>query len=156
MMNKYNLFILIMALLLNACEKKDNKGVETIHWDRDVCTRCAMLVSDRHYATQTRNIKTNKNNKFDDIGCAVSWLEKNDKNWQENTNIWVKDAINMKWIDAKTALWSTKNISPMGYGLLAYTKQTSENDKNYINFNQAIKIINKKNKENKNAKHQHQ
>ena len=43
----------------------------------------------------------------------------------------------------------------MGYGLLAYAKKTIANDKSYISFNQAIKVINKKNKENKNAKHQH-
>lgn len=160
-MKKYNLFrgslILLVIIFLYSCEKKDKNNLAKIHFDRDTCERCAMLISDREYVVQTRNIKTSKNKKFDDIGCAISWLTSNDnhdKNWQKNTNIWVKDAKNLKWIDAKTAIWTTGNISPMGYNLLAYTKETVI--KNKINFKQAIKLIKKRNMENEHARKKHQ
>ena len=30
-----------------ACEKKAETGVAEVHWDRDMCSRCVMVVSDR-------------------------------------------------------------------------------------------------------------
>lgn len=154
-MKKYKVVLLIMLLGIISCEKKDKSPIEKIHFDRDVCKRCVMLISDKAYVVQTRNINNSKNEKFDDIGCAVSWLAKQDKNWEETNNIWVKDFKTMKWIDAKKANWEHKGISPMGYSLRAYSHNSSVNGANYISFKQAIKLINKKNMHNKHTRKKH-
>ena len=55
--------------------------------------------------------------KFDDIGCAVIWLD--EQAWKEDarTEIWVTDHRNGNWIDARSASYVTGMVTPMGYGL---------------------------------------
>ena len=75
--------------------------------------------------------------KFDDIGCAVIWLE--DKQWKTDskTEIWVADYQSGEWIDARTASYVKRKTSPMEYALGA-THKTVENS---LNYEQAKKHI---------------
>jgi len=115
------LLLLSSLLLLGACKEEKTTGPIDVRWDREICARCAMAVSDRNYSAQVRGGRKGKKAKvykFDDIGCAVIWLDK--QNWKEDarTEIWVNDHRNGKWINAKTA-WYLKinNNTPMDYGL---------------------------------------
>jgi len=80
-----------------------------------------MALSDRKFAAQVRQPLAKgqipKVYKFDDIGCAVTWLE--DRPWKEDkaTEIWVVDHHTGGWIDARKASYVTGLVSPMGYGL---------------------------------------
>ena len=54
------LLLFSMAFSFIACEKKIETGVAKVHWDRDMCVRCVMVVSDRKNTVQIRNPDTGK------------------------------------------------------------------------------------------------
>jgi len=121
-------FLLIIQLLflVTACEEEKTTGAAEIRWDREICARCAMAVSDRNYSAQVRGGREGKKAKvykFDDLGCAVIWLDK--QNWKDDpkTEIWVNDHTDGKWINAKTAWYVRMNNTPMDYGLGAQTEK---------------------------------
>ena len=118
--------LVLSMLLLSACEKEKTTGAEKVRWDREICARCAMAVSDRNYSAQVRGGRTGKKAKvykFDDLGCAVIWLDK--QNWKDDarTEVWVNDHRDGKWINAKTAWYVKMRNTPMDYGLGAQTEK---------------------------------
>ncbi|WP_260295575.1 nitrous oxide reductase accessory protein NosL [Sedimenticola hydrogenitrophicus] len=114
------LFAGLLTLLVSACSGDPGTGPGEVKWDRDACERCRMVLSDRNHAAQIRYFPADKKRsklmKFDDIGCAVIWLE--DKPWKDDpkTQIWVTD-INGGWIDALSATYVKGDLTPMEYGL---------------------------------------
>ena len=120
------LFVLALGciLLLSGCGGDPGSGPVEVKWDRVTCERCRMVLSDRRHSAQVRvwSQDANQNGKsrlfyFDDIGCAVVWLE--DKPWRDDprTEIWVNDWRNGEWIDARAASYLTGQETPMQYGL---------------------------------------
>ena len=99
---KWFKFLLLFSLLLfTACEKKISTEVKKVHWDRDMCERCKMVVSDRKNTVQVINPKTGRSYMFDDIGCTVLWFKDDKIEWENNATIWINDITTGKWIDAK-------------------------------------------------------
>jgi len=81
-----------------------------------------MVLSDRHYGAQIRvppgeGRKWGKVYKFDDIGCAVLWMDQ--QPWKEGPaiEIWVADHRDGQWLDARSAYYVTGKTTPMEYGL---------------------------------------
>jgi nitrous oxide reductase accessory protein NosL len=115
--------VLLFVGLLGACSGDPDSGPKSVKWDRDSCERCRMVVSDRSYAAQVRyrpqGSPRSKVLYFDDIGCAVLWLE--DKPWkdQADTELWVIDYRSGEWIDARKAFYLPGRKTPMDYGLAA-------------------------------------
>jgi len=107
------------GFILTGC-LEEKTGPEPIHWDRDTCTLCSMIISDARFAAEVRGGPGRKLYKFDDIGCAVNWL--NDKPWagDEETEIWVAEQTstraNLRWLNARDARYVTGRHSPMNYG----------------------------------------
>ena len=109
-----------MLLLLAACSNDPGTGPAEIKWDRDICNRCRMVVSDPHFAAQIRHLpecKRSRVDKFDDIGCAMLWLDQQTFKDDPSIEIWVADFRTGEWIDARTATYVTQNTTPMEYGL---------------------------------------
>ena len=107
------------ALWLIGCGEKDpDHGPGKIHWDRDTCVRCRMIISDRHYAAQIRGGEKHKIYKFDDIGCALFWIKEQNIPWADdpNTEIWVTDYKTGAWLDARKAQYIANKTTPMLYG----------------------------------------
>jgi len=109
-----------LLLLLAACSNDPGKGPVEIKWDRDTCNRCRMVVSDPHFAAQIRHFPQGKRSRvepFDDIGCAVLWLDQ--QPWKDDPTIefWVADFRTGDWINARTASYIAQNATPMEYGL---------------------------------------
>ena len=115
----------MLILSLTGCSKKshDNNAAK-MHWDRDMCERCQMAVSERKYAVQVIDPKTHKVYKFDDIGCTVLWFEEAHIPWKDQAKIWITDAKTGEWIDARTAKYTDDSITPMAYGFAAFTDKT--------------------------------
>lgn len=114
----------------------------TIHWDRDMCARCVMVVSDRHNTTQVIDPKTGKKYVFDDIGCMVIWFKAEKITWSDKANIWITDAKSGEWIDAKTAFYDTDNVTPMAFGFSAHKlKSDIQQGKEIINYDEAVKRV---------------
>ncbi len=136
-------FIFVSIMSFNGCTKKDQKEPAKMHWDRDMCERCKMAISERKYAAQIVNPKTFRHYKFDDLGCAVLWLDEEKIPWKDKAIIWVTDAKTGKWINARTAMYTDDSITPMAYGISAFTKETFPKGKKALTFDEAKKVINK-------------
>jgi len=119
------LWALLLAVGLGGCSKKsyDNEAAK-MHWDRDMCERCKMAVSERKFAVQAIDPKTHKVYKFDDIGCAVLWFDEERIPWKDQAKIWITDAKTGEWIDARTAKYTDDSITPMAYGFAAFSDKT--------------------------------
>jgi len=112
--------LLLLLFLMTGCSQKEETGPVEVRWDKESCARCAMAVSDRNYSAQVRGGPAGKNTrvyKFDDIGCAVIWLDKQAWKDEPRTEIWVTDYRTGNWIDAGKAHYVTGKNTPMGYGL---------------------------------------
>lgn len=114
--------VLLLSLLLTVvgCSGDPGSGPSEVKWDRDTCERCRMVLSDRLYAAQVRGGSTGQKTrvyKFDDIGCAVLWLEQQPWRTDPRTEIWVTDYRTGAWIDARSAFYVKDRITPMAYGL---------------------------------------
>ena len=110
----------LFFVTLIGCTPKDVTGPGEVRWDRETCARCSMALSDRNFAAQVRGAPEGQRTalyKFDDIGCAVIWLEKQAWKKQPNTEIWVTDHRSGDWLDATTAFYIKGRLSPMNYGL---------------------------------------
>lgn len=131
----------LLVLLATACSAPPDTGPVEVKWDRDVCKRCSMVLSDRYHSAQIRaREKKDKHSKvylFDDIGCALIWLD--DKPWRDDpqTEIWVNDHRDGSWIDARKAYYIPGQITPMEYGLGAQPEPAD----NALNFEQARQQI---------------
>jgi hypothetical protein len=106
-----------------------------------------MAVGDRSFAAQVRAAAGGEQSrlyKFDDIGCAVIWLDT--QSWKDDadTEIWVADHRNGEWLDARKAFYVSGKISPMNYGLGAQADVTE----GALDFSQAVEHI-------KMAEHEH-
>lgn len=116
--------LLLAALLLTglaACSGDAGTGPSQVRWDRDACSRCRMVLSDRKHAAQIRYYPQGKGRSaialFDDIGCASLWMA--EQPWRDDprTEIWVTDRNSGEWIDARRAIYVTGDLTPMEYGL---------------------------------------
>ena len=109
----------ILALLIAACGDPGTGPVD-VKWDRVTCERCRMVLSDRHHAAQIRVREPDGRSRvhpFDDLGCALIWLEDQVSAGDPNTEIWVNDWRTGDWIDARTAFYILGQVTPMEYGL---------------------------------------
>jgi hypothetical protein len=125
----------ILIFLLFGCNE-NNTGYGKVHWDRDICERCRMVISDRHFAAQVRGGEKNQLYKFDDLGCALWWLKQ--QAWDDTrTQIWVTDYLNGEWLDARQAHYVSGLKTPMDYDLGAVKNPVSGS----LNFEQAREKI---------------
>lgn len=123
---------LLLSLLLGtlaACSNDPGNGPLEPKWDRFACERCRMVLSDRKHGAQIRVPQAENRSKvlfFDDIGCAVVWLEDKPLRDDPRTEIWVSDWREGSWIDARTAWYVRGQVTPMEYGLGAQVAPASE------------------------------
>ena len=108
--------LFLFAVLFAGCSVEPQSGPGEVRWDRETCERCAMAVSDPRYSAQVRGGPAGGRGrlyKFDDIVCALLWLEK--QPWRENpaVEVWVNDHRDGEWLDARSAWYVTGKITPM-------------------------------------------
>lgn len=114
-------FLALLVVLLAGCGGDPGTGPVEVTWDRDPCTRCGMVLSDRGHAAQVRILGAEGRDAvklFDDLGCAVVWLD--DKGLaDEAVELWVADHRAGGWLDAFNAHYVLGNPTPMQYGVSA-------------------------------------
>ena len=135
------IFIAFILTITNGCNNKVKGSVDKMHWDRDMCERCKMAISERKYAVEAVDMKKNKTYKFDDIGCAVLWMSESKIPLDNSIKLWITDAKSGKWIDAKTAIYTDDSLTPMAYGFAAYTKETLPKNHHTVNFKSVAEKI---------------
>lgn len=142
-MIKVRLFIFSsLIFMFLGCENKVEHGASKVHWDRDMCSRCVMVISDRKNTVQIQDPDTKKVYKFDDIGCMSIWFVDEDIKFKETADIWITDAQTGEWINAREAFYTTGNITPMAFGFSAYKSKTSvENSDEVIDYKEVLKRV---------------
>jgi len=138
-----SLFLVLFATAFSGCEKKPVGGAEKIHWDRDMCERCKMAISERKFAAEIIDPQNGKMYKFDDIGCAILWMDEEKIPWRAKAIIWITDAKTGHWIDARTAKYTDESITPMAYGFAAYSDKTLPPGSSTLDFGQVSEKVRK-------------
>lgn len=142
-MLKFKLLLFsLMILFFLGCEKKEQSGAAKINWDRDMCDRCVMVLSDRKNTIQLRDPNTKKVYKFDDIGCMVLWFNEEKIAYRDSAQIWITDALSGEWIDARAAFYTTGNVTSMAYGFSAYkSKESIKAGEEIITYDEVLKRV---------------
>jgi len=139
---KASIVVFLVVISFSGCEKKDPTAMHDVHWDRDMCERCRMVISDRHHAIQVINVQRGKSYMFDDIGCAILWFDDEKIEWADKAKIWMTDMTTGKWIDARKAFYDTNNITPMAYGFAAHeNKDSIKKNEEIVGFEEMSKQI---------------
>jgi len=133
-----------VLFFISGCDKATNNAMDKIHWDRDMCARCVMVVSDRHNTVQVKNPSNHKSYMFDDIGCMVLWFRDENISWSDKALIWITDVQTGEFIDARKAYYDTENITPMAYGFSAHKDKSSIKDgQEIIDYDEVCKRVKK-------------
>ncbi|MCL2525034.1 MAG: hypothetical protein FWF20_09215 [Betaproteobacteria bacterium] len=138
-----------LAALLG-CQKGDwPEGMAEIKWDRDTCTRCNMVISDRRFAAEMRGGPQNAALKFDDIGCLLFWIrdKQAEMPWLTDpaTKMWVADmhnkGENIKWLEPRHVHYVGRR-SPMGYNFAA-TAQPQAGSQDFASMREHLLALGK-------------
>jgi hypothetical protein len=78
-----------------------------------------MAISDPRFAAQIRMGAGRRVEHFDDVGCALAWLDALGDDAPLAQEIWVRDARGDAWLDARSAHYEAGHTTPMGYGFAA-------------------------------------
>ncbi len=139
-MTSYKSWLLLFVFLsFWGCERKIDLNPHDVHWDRDMCVRCKMVVSERQYAAQTTDPTTGRTYYFDDIGCVVLWFVEDEIEWADKAIIWVTDVKTGEWVNAREAKWSTISITPMAFGFAAHKSGTEPEGEEIIGYEEMAK-----------------
>lgn len=110
-----------------ACWQSPTTGPGKLHWDRQTCERCQMVISERRHAAQVRMPGKHTTHAFDDLGCALLWLDEQglgeqglgEQNHTESDlpyELWLRDPSGAQWIDGRSARFENGLSTPMAYG----------------------------------------
>ena len=141
-----NLFKLILSSLMlffiQWCDSKVSLDAKKVHWDRDMCERCKMVLSDRKFSAQVIHPDNGRKYSFDDIGCVILWFKEDKIAWADRAVIWVNHAKTGEWIDAKKAWYDVENITPMAYGFGAHlTKESIAPNQEIVDFDEVTRRV---------------
>ena len=129
----------LCSLSLSACSDRESLSPKDPAWDRDVCHRCQMMISDRNYSAQVINPAKGEHYFFDDLGCALNWLQETKPVWKNEALIYANDARSGKWVDVRQGIIAVQFVTPMSYGMGVFSKDTKmPEDKTVLTFEQAI------------------
>lgn len=140
-MKFFRVFLLSLSFLFLGCQEQKVDEATQLHWDRDMCDRCVMVISDRKNALQLRDPQTKKLYKFDDIGCMALWFKEEKISYKDSVKIWITDAKSGEWIDARAAYYTTQNTTPMAFGYSAYKSKEALGDVEILTYEQVIEKI---------------
>ncbi len=113
----------LLAVTLSGCSRQD-AGTEEIHYGREACARCGMIISDPRFAAEIRGGPDMNLAKFDDVGCAVNWLETKPWRVETTSKFWVMNSdTGSDWLDARASWFLPDMMSPMNYGFGAVPQQ---------------------------------
>ncbi|MDR0250568.1 MAG: hypothetical protein LBI35_04555 [Burkholderiales bacterium] len=79
---------------------------------------------------------------FDDLGCAIAWLDENQPAWRSEAIVYVNDTTDGTWLRLEEAVLAMPYITPMSFGIAAFSQREKiETDKTVISAQEAERII---------------
>lgn len=147
-MRRFSYWAAILAawFLLAGCQEMDTSAGK-LRFDRDICERCKMIISDRNHALEVVYPKERRRYYFDDVGCLALWVRDNQISWLSEALIYVTDSSNGRWIEARSAAWVEGYITPMAFGYAAFAPEKKEmleaQGKHIYQFSEVMETIQK-------------
>lgn len=137
-----NLLLLSFVAMFLGCQDEVTQGPSEVHWDRDMCSRCVMVISDRKNTVQVQDPTSKKVYMFDDFGCMAVWFFEEKAELQERAVIWITDVNTGEWIDARKAFYTAGNLTPMAFGYSAHKSRESIKDNaDVLTYKEVLKKI---------------
>ncbi len=129
--SKILVFFMLFSFLFVGCEKREvanfvskNGKPVAFKLGTTIDPECGMEVKRMKNASEVI-LKSGKTIIFDDPGCMVKWLHKNNLN-PKNVKMWTFSDDTHKWINAKKARYDMTDHTPMHYGFGAYEKNSTK------------------------------
>ena len=97
-------------------------GAVPIVWDGEVCGHCKMHVGDPRFAAQLQTAEGDVLN-FDDPGCLFDYLQSHQGAIHA---LYFRNHLGDDWLSESEAAFLPVEDSPMGYGIRAVPRGTSE------------------------------
>jgi hypothetical protein len=94
----------------------DKTGPRPVRWGEETCEYCGMIIDDPHFAAEIREGTGRQLWKFDDIGCAATYLAKQPLAEDTRVEFWAGDIEHGSWLDGRLAWYVGGVKSPKGYG----------------------------------------
>ncbi len=136
------LFSVLLSVIVFGCNKTVNTEPKKVTYDRDLCERCKMQLVDRYHSAQIVNPEDGKSYPFDDLGCAVLWLDETTPAWKDKALIYITDGKDGSWVEHKNAYYAEGYNTPMSFGIAAFnSKDKLDEGKTLITYEQARDII---------------
>lgn len=117
------LWLVPLTLIVAGCNQPTAIVPPEIHYGRETCADCGMILNDPHYAAavafRTEPDAPAQSAVFDDIGCLLSWRQRHSE--AQVVVTWVKDVNTAAWLEAASAVYvkSDQFSTPMGSGVVA-------------------------------------
>jgi len=129
-------------LLAFAQNPKAEAKPREIKLNQDTCARCKMALKDPLNSAQIIDPETGEVHMFDDLGCAVAWLEDKKPAWRSSAVVYVNDATDGAWLRMDEAVLATPYPTPMKYDIAAFrSKEKVGADKTVLSKQDAEKRI---------------
>ena len=72
----------------------------------------------------------------------VLWFEEEKIDFKDSAKIWITDAITGEWIDARSAFYSSENVTPMAFGFSAHaSKESIKEGSEILTYDEVVKRI---------------
>lgn len=117
--------LMAMAMLaLAGCSEKTYEP-HALNEETDICQICQMTVAHQEFAGQIIE-KNGDYEVFDDIGCLIEKLERDNQGPADVGAAFIKDANTNEWINVfeATYLYDKEFWTPMNYGVLVFEDVT--------------------------------
>lgn len=137
------LSIAFSGLLLVGCGQEIDLKAQAPKWDVQTCDRCKMLLSDTKFSAQIVNPADGKHYFFDDLGCALLWLQtKEAQGWADHAIVYATDPQNGKWLNIADNQLIFGYVTPMAYGLGVLPKGSAVPEgKKAVSKEEALRLI---------------
>ena len=134
--------VMTVLLLTGGCSKEISLDAQDPSWDRDVCHRCRMMLSNRHFSAQVVDPESGRHYFFDDLGCALGWLDEAKPQWSQKAVIYANAADSGKWTDVRRGVIAEPFVTPMSFGLGVFPEQSAlPEGKHRVTLEQAFGIV---------------
>ncbi|MDV6377436.1 nitrous oxide reductase accessory protein NosL [Sporosarcina sp. GW1-11] len=113
-------WLVVGVLMLAGCGEKSYEP-HAINEETDICDICNMSIVHQEFAGQIIE-KNGDYEVFDDIGCLVEKLTRNEQRAEDIGAAFIKDADTNEWINVfeATYLYDKEFWTPMNYGVLVF------------------------------------
>lgn len=118
-MRKLSILMLLLFVIVAGCSNQGAFEPQPIDTNVDSCDQCHMGIQDIKASSEVI-MKDGTPKKFDDIGCMVLFINKNQ---EQVANVFVHDYVTSDWLDMNKAVFiqGSKINSPMNYGFVAFS-----------------------------------